>query len=181
MIMKEIDFNSELNSLIQYYQSLEENQEKLGVDMEEITKDIISKKESGEPLKVGDFTDLEQASFKVNLYNQDMLRCASVVRELYRIALNSGSKIDLSDAHDRILKDLINGPNFGFMFYADNHGLHFKDEEFESNIKNICSSRIDPATLEDRYIDLKAQYEAFLKIRNNNIGGDNGSQETDSK
>lgn len=176
--MKEVDFNSELSSLIRYYQSLEEGQERMGADMEEITKDIINRKESGEPLKIDDFIELEQASFKVNMYNQEMVRCASIVRELYRIALNAGAKINLSDIYNDILNAIINEPNLGFMFYADNHGLHFKDEDFENDIKNLCSRRIDPATLEDRYLDLKSQYEAFMKIKDSNIGGNNGGKET---
>lgn len=174
--MKEIDFNSELSSLLKYYESLIFGQTDLGADMEEITKDIINKKESGEALTVNDFISLEQASFKTNLYYQDSLKCAAVIKELYRISLNAGVKTEFSDTHNRILHDIINNPAFGFAFYSDNHGIHFKDTEFEDNIRQICASHVDPSTLEDRYQDLKLQYENYLNIKNKM---ENGSKKAD--
>ena len=84
-----VDFNLELLPLIKYYEALIKGQDRIGVDMEEITKDIIKKKESENSFDIEDFINLEINSFNVNLYTQEMVKVASSIKTLYRICVNS--------------------------------------------------------------------------------------------
>ena len=53
-----VDFNLELLPLIKYYEAFIKGQDRIGVDMEEITKDIIKKKESENSFDIEDFINL---------------------------------------------------------------------------------------------------------------------------
>ena len=68
--MKKIDFDSDIKHLISYYNHLLSAQDEVGEEMEEITKDIIRKKEEENDIELEDFIDLEEKSFwaKCNLF-----------------------------------------------------------------------------------------------------------------
>lgn len=57
--MKKIDFDSDIKHLISYYNHLLSAQDKAGEEMEEITKDIIRKKDEENDIELEDFIDLE--------------------------------------------------------------------------------------------------------------------------
>ena len=154
--MKKIDFDSDIKHLISYYNHLLSAQDKVGEEMEEITKDIIRKKDEENNIELEDFIDLEEKSFMTNLYQQEMLKVSSSIKAVYRLSINAGDRI-------------VNDGESDFIMYVDNNtgSVVFKDESVEEGIKNMCKYRVDPSSLEDRFNMLKSQYEDFLKIINN--------------
>lgn len=169
-----IDFNLELLPLIKYYEALIKGQDRIGVDMEEITKDIIKKKESENSFDIEDFINLEINSFNVNLYTQEMVKVASSIKTLYRICVNSKFVIDIPDKYKNILDSVIKDNGFDFSMYVDHDVLKFKNDDFPDRIRQMCERMVDPSSLEDRYSMLKDQYEYFLKIKDQD-----GSKKTD--
>lgn len=163
--MKAIDFNSEIIHLLTYYERLIESQDKTGEEMEGVAKGIIEKKDSDDGVGVDDFVDLEVKSFMVNLYNQEIVKVSSSIKTMYRLFLNMDVKPDLSDKHKKILDYIVNDKASDFIMYVDGSSVSFKDKEVFGNIKNICSSRVDPASIDERFDILKSQYESFLKIK----------------
>lgn len=170
--MKAIDFNSEITHLLTYYERLIESQDKTGEEMELAAKGIIEKKDSDDGVSVDDFVGLEVKSFMVNLYNQEIVKVSSSIKTMYRLFLNMDVKPELSDKHKKILDYIVNDKASDFIMYVDGSSVSFKDSEVFENIKNICSSRVDPASIDERFDMLKSQYESFLKLRNS-VGNGN--------
>ena len=162
--MKKIDFDSDIKHLISYYNHLLFAQDKVGEEMEELTKDIIRKKDEGNDIELEDFIDLEEKSFMTNLYQQEMLKVSSSIKAVYRLSINAGH-----DDSKKVLDRIVNDGESDFIMYVDNNtdSVMFKEESVEEGIKNMCKYRVDPSSLEDRFNMLKSQYEAFLKIINN--------------
>lgn len=167
--MKKIDFDSDIKHLISYYNHLLSEQDKVGEDMEELTKDIIRKKEEENNIELEDFIDLEEKSFMTNLYQQEIMKVSSSVKTVYRLSINAGHDLNIDDDSKKVLDMIVNDGESDFIMYVDNNtgSVAFKDEFVEEGIKNMCKYRVDPSSLEDRFNMLKSQYEAFLKIVNN--------------
>ena len=167
--MKKIDFDSDIKHLISYYNPLLSDQDKVGEDMEELTKDIIRKKDEENNIELEDFIDLEEKSFMTNLYQQEMLKVSSSIKAVYRLSINAGHDLNIDDDSKKILDRIVNDGESDFIMYVDNNtdSVMFKEESVEEGIKNMCKYRVDPSSLEDRFNMLKSQYEAFLKIINN--------------
>ncbi len=167
--MKKIDFDSDIKHLISYYNHLLSEQDKVGEDMEELTKDIIRKKEEENNIELEDFIDLEEKSFMTNLYQQEMLKVSSSIKAVYRLSINAGHDLNIDDDSKKVLDRIVNDGESDFIMYVDNNtgSVAFKDEFVEEGIKNMCKYRVDPSSLEDRFNMLKSQYEYFLKIVNN--------------
>lgn len=167
--MKKIDFDSDIKHLISYYNHLLSEQDRVGEDMEELTKDIIRKKEEENDIELEDFIDLEEKSFMTNLYQQEMLKVSSSIKAVYRLSINAGHDLNVDDDSKKVLDRIVNDGESDFIMYVDNNtgSVAFKDEFVEEGIKNMCKYRVDPSSLEDRFNMLKSQYEAFLKIVNN--------------
>lgn len=167
--MKKIDFDSDIKHLISYYNHLLSEQDKVGEDMEELTKDIIRKKEEENNIELEDFIDLEEKSFMTNLYQQEIMKVSSSVKAVYRLSINAGHDLNIDDDSKKVLDMIVNDGESDFIMYVDNNtdSVVFKDEFVEEGIKNMCKYRVDPSSLEDRFNMLKSQYEAFLKIVNN--------------
>lgn len=169
--MKEIDFNSEITHLLTYYERLIESQDKTGEEMEEAVKKIIEKKDSDDGVVVDDFVGLEVKSFMVNFYNQEIVKVSSSIKTMYRLFINMDVKLDLSDKHKKILDYIIEDKASDFTMYVDGDSVSFKDSDVFENIKNICSSRVDPASIDERFDMLKSQYESFLKLKDSMSNG----------
>lgn len=167
--MKNIDFDSDIKHLISYYNHLLSAQDKAGEEMEEITKDIIRKKDEENDIELEDFIDLEEKSFMTNLYQQEMLKVSSSIKAVYRLSINAGHDLNVDDDSKKVLDRIVNDGESDFIMYVDNNtgSVAFKDEFVEEGIKNMCKYRVDPSSLEDRFNMLKSQYEDFLKIVNN--------------
>lgn len=167
--MKKIDFDSDIKHLISYYNHLLSEQDKVGEDMEELTKDIIRKKEEENNIELEDFIDLEEKSFMTNLYQQEIMKVSSSVKTVYRLSINAGHDLNVDDDSKKVLDRIVNDGESDFIMYVDNNtgSVAFKDEFVEEGIKNMCKYRVDPSSLEDRFNMLKSQYEDFLKIVNN--------------
>lgn len=167
--MKKIDFDSDIKHLISYYNHLLSAQDKAGEEMEEITKDIIRKKDEENDIELEDFIDLEEKSFMTNLYQQEMLKVSSSIKAVYRLSINAGHDLNVDDDSKKVLDRIVNDGESDFIMYVDNNtgSVAFKDEFVEEGIKNMCKYRVDPSSLEDRFNMLKSQYEDFLKIINN--------------
>lgn len=167
--MKKIDFDSDIKHLISYYNHLLSEQDKVGEEMEELTKDIIRKKDEENDIELEDFIDLEEKSFMTNLYQQEIMKVSSSVKTVYRLSINAGHDLNIDDDSKKILDRIVNDGESDFIMYVDNNtdSVMFKDEYVEEGIKNMCKYRVDPSSLEDRFNMLKSQYEAFLKIVNN--------------
>lgn len=167
--MKKIDFDSDIKHLISYYNHLLSAQDKAGEEMEEITKDIIRKKDEENDIELEDFIDLEEKSFMTNLYQQEMLKVSSSIKAVYRLSINAGYDLNVDDDSKKVLDRIVNDGESDFIMYVDNNtgSVVFKDESVEEGIKNMCKYRVDPSSLEDRFNMLKSQYEDFLKIINN--------------
>lgn len=167
--MKKIDFDSDIKHLISYYNHLLSAQDKAGEEMEEITKDIIRKKDEENDIELEDFIDLEEKSFMTNLYQQEMLKVSSSIKAVYRLSINAGHDLNVDDDSKKVLDRIVNDGESDFIMYVDNNtgSVVFKDESVEGGIKNMCKYRVDPSSLEDRFNMLKSQYEDFLKIINN--------------
>lgn len=167
--MKKIDFDSDIKHLISYYNHLLSEQDKAGEEMEEITKDIIRKKDEENDIELEDFIDLEEKSFMTNLYQQEMLKVSSSIKAVYRLSINAGYDLNVDDDSKKVLDRIVNDGESDFIMYVDNNtgSVAFKDEFVEEGIKNMCKYRVDPSSLEDRFNMLKSQYEDFLKIVNN--------------
>lgn len=167
--MKKIDFDSDIKHLISYYNHLLSTQDKVGEEMEEITKDIIRKKDEENNIELEDFIDLEEKSFMTNLYQQEMLKVSSSIKAVYRLSINAGHNLNIDDDSKKVLDRIVNDGESDFIMYVDNNtdSVMFKEESVEEGIKNMCKYRVDPSSLEDRFNMLKSQYEYFLKIVNN--------------
>lgn len=167
--MKKIDFDSDIKHLISYYNHLLSAQDKAGEEMEEITKDIIRKKDEENDIELEDFIDLEEKSFMTNLYQQEMLKVSSSIKAVYRLSINAGHDLNVDDDSKKVLDRIVNDGESDFIMYVDNNtgSVVFKDESVEEGIKNMCKYRVDSSSLEDRFNMLKSQYEDFLKIINN--------------
>ena len=167
--MKKIDFDSDIKHLISYYNHLLSAQDKVEEDMEELTKDIIRKKDEEDNIELEDFIDLEEKSFMTNLYQQEMLKVSSSIKAVYRLSINAGHDLNVDDDSKKVLDRIVNDGESDFIMYVDNNtgSVAFKDEFVEEGIKNMCKYRVDPSSLEDRFNMLKSQYEDFLKIVNN--------------
>ena len=167
--MKKIDFDSDIKHLISYYNHLLSAQDKAGEEMEEITKDIIRKKDEENDIELEDFIDLEEKSFMTNLYQQEMLKVSSSIKAVYRLSINAGHDLNVDDDSKKVLDRIVNDGESDFIMYVDNNtgSVVFKDESVEEGIKNMCKYRVDQSSLEDRFNMLKSQYEDFLKIINN--------------
>lgn len=167
--MKKIDFDSDIKHLISYYNHLLSAQDKAGEEMEEITKDIIRKKDEENDIELEDFIDLEEKSFMTNLYQQEMLKVSSSIKAVYRLSINAGHDLNVDDDSKKVLDRIVNDGESDFIMYVDNNtgSVVFKDESVEEGIKNMFKYRVDPSSLEDRFNMLKSQYEDFLKIINN--------------
>lgn len=167
--MKKIDFDSDIKHLISYYNHLLSAQDKAGEEIEEITKDIIRKKDEENDIELEDFIDLEEKSFMTNLYQQEMLKVSSSIKAVYRLSINAGHDLNVDDDSKKVLDRIVNDGESDFIMYVDNNtgSVAFKDEFVEEGIKNMCKYRVDPSSLEDRFNMLKSQYEDFLKIVNN--------------
>ena len=167
--MKKIDFDSDIKHLISYYNHLLSAQDKAGEEMEEITKDIIRKKDEENDIELEDFIDLEEKSFMTKLYQQEMLKVSSSIKAVYRLSINAGHDLNVDDDSKKVLDRIVNDGESDFIMYVDNNtgSVVFKDESVEEGIKNMCKYRVYPSSLEDRFNMLKSQYEAFLKIINN--------------
>lgn len=167
--MKKIDFDSDIKHLISYYNHLLSAQDKAGEEMEEITKDIIRKKDEENDIELEDFIDLEEKSFMTNLYQQEMLKVSSSIKAVYRLSINAGHDLNVDDDSKKVLDRIVNDGESDFIMYVDNNtgSVAFKDEFVEEGIKNMCKYRVDPSSLEDRFNMLKSQYEDFLKMMNN--------------
>lgn len=167
--MKKIDFDSDIKHLISYYNHLLSEQDKVGEEMEELTKDIIRKKDEEDNIELEDFIDLEEKSFMTNLYQQEMLKVSSSIKAVYRLSINAGHDLNVDDDSKKVLDRIVNDGESDFIMYVDNNtgSVVFKDESVEEGIKNMCKYRVGPSSLEDRFNMLKSQYEDFLKIVNN--------------
>lgn len=167
--MKKIDFDSDIKHLISYYNHLLSARDKVGEEMEEITKDIIRKKDEENNIELEDFIDLEEKSFMTNLYQQEMLKVSSSIKAVYRLSINAGHDLNIDDDSKKVLDRIVNDGESDFIMYVDNNtdSVMFKEESVEEGIKNMCKYRVDPSSLEDRFNMLKSQYEYFLKIVNN--------------
>lgn len=168
--MKKIDFfDSDIKHLISYYNHLLSAQDEVGEDMEELTKDIIRKKDEENDIELEDFIDLEEKSFMTNLYQQEIMKVSSSVKTVYRLSINAGYDLNIDDDSKKVLDRIVNDGESDFIMYVDNNtdSVMFKEESVEEGIKNMCKYRVDPSSLEDRFNILKSQYEAFLKIINN--------------
>lgn len=167
--MKKIDFDSDIKHLISYYNHLLSAQDKVEEEMEELTKDIIRKKDEENDIELEDFIDLEEKSFMTNLYQQEMLKVSSSIKAVYRLSINAGHDLNVDDDSKKVLDRIVNDGESDFIMYVDNNtdSVMFKEESIEEGIKNMCKYRVDPSSLEDRFNMLKSQYEAFLKIINN--------------
>lgn len=167
--MKKIDFDSDIKHLISYYNHLLSAQDKAGEEMEELTKDIIRKKDEENDIELEDFIDLEEKSFMTNLYQQEMLKVSSSIKAVYRLSINAGHDLNVDDDSKKVLDRIVNDGESDFIMYVDNNtgSVVFKNESVEKGIKNMCKYRVDPSSLEDRFNMLKSQYEDFLKIINN--------------
>lgn len=167
--MKKIDFDSDIKHLISYYNHLLFAQDKVEEEMEELTKDIIRKKDEENDIELEDFIDLEEKSFMTNLYQQEMLKVSSSIKAVYRLSINAGHDLNVDDDSKKVLDRIVNDGESDFIMYVDNNtdSVMFKEESVEEGIKNMCKYRVDPSSLEDRFNMLKSQYEAFLKIINN--------------
>lgn len=167
--MKKIDFDSDIKHLIAYYNHLLSAQDKVGEEMEEITKDIIRKKDEENNIELEDFIDLEEKSFMTNLYQQEMLKVSSSIKAVYRLSINAGHDLNIDDDSKKVLDRIVNDGESDFIMYVDNNtdSVMFKEESVEEGIKNMCKYRVDPSSLEDRFNMLKSQYEYFLKMVNN--------------
>ena len=161
--MKKIDFDSDIKHLISYYNHLLSAQDKVGEEMEEITKDIIRKKDEENNIELEDFIDLEEKSFMTNLYQQEMLKVSSSIKAVYRLSINAGHDLNIDDDSKKVLDRIVNDGESDF----NTDSVMFKEESVEEGIKNMCKYRVDPSSLEDRFNMLKSQYEYFLKIVKN--------------
>lgn len=167
--MKKIDFDSDIKHLISYYNHLLSEQDRVGEEMEELTKDIIRKKDEEDNIELEDFIDLEEKSFMTNLYQQEIMKVSSSVKTVYRLSINACHDLNIDNDSKKVLDRIVNDGESDFIMYVDNNtdSVMFKDEFVEEGIKNMCKYRVDPSSLEDRFNMLKSQYEAFLKIVNN--------------
>lgn len=167
--MKKIDFDSDIKHLISYYNHLLSAQDKVGEEMEDLTKDIIRKKDEENNIELEDFIDLEEKSFMTNLYQQEMLKVSSSIKAVYRLSINAGHNLNIDDDSKKVLDRIVNDGESDFIMYVDNNtdSVMFKEESVEEGIKNMCKYRVDPSSLEDRFNMLKSQYEFFFKIVNN--------------
>ena len=104
-----------------------------------------------------------------NLYQQEIMKVSSSVKTVYRLSINAGHDLNVDDDSKKVLDRIVNDGESDFIMYVDNNtgSVVFKDESVEEGIKNMCKYRVDPSSLEDRFNMLKSQYEAFLKIINN--------------
>lgn len=167
--MKKIDFDSDIKHLISYYNHLLSAQDEVGEDMEELTKDIIRKKDEENDIELEDFIDLEEKSFMTNLYQQEIMKVSSSVKTVYRLSINAGHNLNIDDDSKKVLDRIVNDGESDFIMYVDNNtdSVMFKEEFVEEGIKNMCRYRVNSSSLEDRFNMLKSQYEAFLKMVNN--------------
>lgn len=167
--MRTIDFDSDIKHLISYYNHILSEQDKVGEEMEDITKDILRKKEEEDKIELDDFIDLEEKSFMTNLCQQEMVKVASSIGTVYRLSINAGHNLNIDDDSRKVLDRIVNNGESDFVMYVDHNtdSIMFKDESVKEGIKNMCKYRVDPSSLEDRFNMLKSQYEAFLKIVNN--------------
>ena len=85
--MRTIDFDSDIKHLISYYNHILSEQDKVGEEMEDITKDILRKKEEEDKIELDDFIDLEEKSFMTNLCQQEMVKVASSIGTVYRLSI----------------------------------------------------------------------------------------------
>lgn len=170
--MKTIDFETDIKHVLYYYKHLQIEQDKVGEEMEDITKDILSKKSEEDKIDVDDFIDLEIKSFMINLYQQEIIKAGISAKNLYRMSLNACVNIVLDDDNKAVLNQIIEGSDFDFaMFVNPTTGqIEFKDETVKEGISFMCRSRVNPSSLEDRFEALKSQYEAFIKIRESHEG-----------
>lgn len=167
--MKKIDFDSDIKHLISYCNHLLSAQDKVGEEMEDLTKDIIRKKDEENNIELEDFIDLEEKSFMTNLYQQEMLKVSSSIKAVYRLSINAGHDLNIDDDSKKVLDRIVNDGESDFIMYVDNNtdSVMFKEESVEEGIKNMCRYRVNSSSLEDRFNMLKSQYEYFLKIVNN--------------
>lgn len=144
-------------------------QDKVGEETEELTKDIIRKKDEEDNIELEDFIDLEEKSFMTNLYQQEIMKVSSSVKTVYRLSINAGHNLNIDDDSKKVLDRIVNDGESDFIMYVDNNtnSVMFKEEFVEEGIKNMCRYRVNSSSLEDRFNMLKSQYEAFLKMVNN--------------
>lgn len=139
--MKKIDFDSDIKHLISYYNHLLSAQDKVGEEMEDLTKDIIRKKDEENNIELEDFIDLEEKSFMTNLYQQEIMKVSSSVKTVYRLSINAGHDLNVDDDSKKVLDRIVNDGESDFIMYVDNNtgSVVFKDESVEEGIKTCVS------------------------------------------
>lgn len=163
--MNNIDFESDLKQLVSYRTHLIESQDHLGIEMEEITGDIIKKQAEDGKIDKEDFVSLEEKSFLVGFYQQEIVKATAAIKNSFRLSLSAGVKVDLGEMQ-KALDEAIYDSISDFQMYVEKDGsVKFKDITADEELKKMCDFRVSQSSLEDRFSMLKAQYDAFLKIK----------------
>ena len=116
-----IDFDSDIKHLISYYNHILSEQDKVGEEMEDITKDILRKKEEEDKIELDDFIDLEEKSFMTNLCQQEMVKVASSIGTVYRLSINAGHNLNIEDDSRKVLDRIVNNGESDFVMYVDHN------------------------------------------------------------
>ena len=105
--------------------------------MEDLTKDIIRKKDEEDNIELEDFIDLEEKSFMTNLYQQEIMKVSSSVKTVYRLSINAGHNLNIDDDSKKVLDRIVNDGESDFIMYVDNNtdSVMFKEEFVEEGIK----------------------------------------------
>lgn len=168
----------EISSHLAYREALEGAINDNGDFLEKLTAEIIERHEvKKEKLDREDFVEMEKKAVLTNLYNLEMLKVDTRLELLYRLGAPLGVLPDEGTARGETLRSVALNLASSFSFANEKGAVVPKDEESFKKVMDSTAERVTEASLEARYRELKAQYEAFQEylktIRKN---GENGQK-----
>lgn len=152
---------SELYSHIRYRMKLTEAASSAASLVEDLSGEIVSRREKGEALERGDFVELERQSMLVNLYNMEAAKVDSRLELLMRFCAPLGVLPKDGTPEAGVLDEASSSP---LSFAVEGGRVVPRDKDGYDALMRYCDSRVEGATLEARYAELKKQYEFFKQI-----------------
>ena len=118
-----------------------------------------------------DFVELSVKSYKGNTVNSEILMTITRIKLLYRLALNDGVDLvkELPERLSKIVSSvcLSNNASPEYMFVKNGERMDYASKEMADIIANAMIDRTKNEDLEVLYNSYKAQYDNFLKMKEN--------------
>ena len=169
--MTKEDYIEESKKNLEYYYALTSESELLSDESTDIVRRMIDNKEKGEPYDMQDFVELSVKSYKGNTVNSEILMTITRIKLLYRLALNDGVDLvkELPERLSKIVSSvcLSNNASPEYMFVKNGERMDYASKEMADIIANAMIDRTKNEDLEVLYNSYKAQYDNFLKMKEN--------------